>query len=280
MRYSPPRGTADEAVAPDGTQRPHYAGLLVALGGRGLQELSAGLSSAADRAQVLHGDHILAFDPVPRLLGAAEWATLAAGLEQRTRALEAYVTDCYGARRAVAAGVVPADVLDTCIYSEGDLVGVDPPPRWIAVAGPDVIRHPDGDLVVLEDNVRTPTLMAYAAWAREALAPLLPELPAPLPFAAPLVARLHAELLAATEVANRSWWCSTTARTTCSAGRLGGWPTRSARCVPASPTCAGRAIASSSTAGRSMSSTAGPRKSSCAGTTERSTRSGRRCCLR
>lgn len=199
MSYAPPRGSLDEAVAPDGARRPHYAPLLDALAARPLDLLGADLAAAADREQVLHGDHVLHFDPVPRVLDGDEWARLAAGLEQRTRALEAFVADAHGPRRAVAAQVVPADVLDSCIHLEPEVAGLTPPARWIAVAGPDVIRHPDGDLVVLEDNVRTPTLMAYAAWARGALAPLLGAtgLPEPRPFAGPFVARLSAELRAA-----------------------------------------------------------------------------------
>lgn len=190
--YAPPRGSADEAITPDGAVRPHYAPLLEALSVRDRAGLAAELAADADRSQVLHGDHVLHFDPVPRMLDAAEWERLAAGLEQRVRALEALVADTYsGARTAVADGVIPAEVLDSSLYLEPDV-----PPASIGVAGPDVIRHPDGDLVVLEDNVRTPTLMAYAAWAREALAPLLRSvsLPAPRPFAEPLVARLDALL--------------------------------------------------------------------------------------
>ncbi|HLH15016.1 MAG TPA: circularly permuted type 2 ATP-grasp protein, partial [Solirubrobacteraceae bacterium] len=38
---------------------------------------------------------------------------------------------------------------------------------WIAIAGLDVVRDPDGHLRVLEDNVRTPSGLAYALAARE-----------------------------------------------------------------------------------------------------------------
>ncbi len=197
--YETPPGSADEALAPDGSTRPHYAGLLGALGSRDLGGLQAELGARADADGVLHGDHVLHFDPIPRLVAADEWATLAAGLEQRTRALEAWVADAYGPRTAVAAGVVPAEVLDSCIYLEPESAELPPPARWIGVAGPDVIRHPDGALVVLEDNVRTPTLMAYAAWARDALAPLLDGdgTPVPRPFGSPFVAALRSELHAA-----------------------------------------------------------------------------------
>ena len=43
---------------------------------------------------------------------AADWDRLAAGLAQRVRALNAFLADVYGERRIVAAGVVPARVID------------------------------------------------------------------------------------------------------------------------------------------------------------------------
>jgi carboxylate-amine ligase len=46
------------------------------------------------------------------------------------------------------------------------------------MAGPDVVRAPDGELLVLEDNVRTPTMLMFALMARdlvrEALGPAAP----------------------------------------------------------------------------------------------------------
>jgi carboxylate-amine ligase len=46
-------------------------------------------------------------------------------------------------------------------------------PRVVAhVAGPDLVRGADGELLVLEDNMRAPSGIAYAGVARAALAPL------------------------------------------------------------------------------------------------------------
>jgi carboxylate-amine ligase len=101
--------------------------------------------------------------PVPRLLTAHEAARLAAGLEQRVRALNTFVVDAYGERRIVAAGVIAEWVIDTCDGLEAGLIG-----RWpggeapIGVAGLDLVRCPDGELRVLEDNVRTPSGWSYA----------------------------------------------------------------------------------------------------------------------
>jgi carboxylate-amine ligase len=69
-------------------------------------------------------------------------------------------------------GVVPARVIETADTLEPELRGGHVE-RWIGIAGLDVVRAPDGRFLVLEDNVRTPSGMAYALAAREASQQLL-----------------------------------------------------------------------------------------------------------
>jgi carboxylate-amine ligase len=104
------------------------------------------------------------------VLTAQEWAPLAAGLEQRVRALDALVADVHGERRIVADGVVPAHVIEGAEHLEPDLVGLPAPRVRVAVAGLDVIRGPDGAFAVLEDNLRTPSGLMYLSAARRAVA--------------------------------------------------------------------------------------------------------------
>jgi uncharacterized circularly permuted ATP-grasp superfamily protein len=126
------------------------------------------------------GDERVHFDPVPRVIGAAEWDRLAAGLAQRVRALEAWCADVYGARRIVRDGVVPARVVETIDTYEPRLQGLELP-LWVGVAGLDVVRDPSGRFLVLEDNLRTPSGMAYALIARETTERLLPPAAPPRP---------------------------------------------------------------------------------------------------
>lgn len=120
------------------------------------------------------GGHAFRADPVPRLLDPGEWELLAGGLAQRIRALDAFVADVYAERRCVADGVLPAHVLDATPYLEQDLTGSAPVAgAWISVAGFDVVRDEDGTLLVLEDNVRTPSGMAYAMAVSEAVSEVL-----------------------------------------------------------------------------------------------------------
>lgn len=139
----------------------------------------------AERGVEFGGDDAHAFraDPVPRLLERAEWDELAAGLRQRVRALEAFLDDVYGERRVVADGVVPAHVVEGSPYLEQDLFGVRPVGgARISVAGLDVVRGDDGRLRVLEDNVRTPSGLAYAIAVSDAVAEVrgVPEPPSGL----------------------------------------------------------------------------------------------------
>jgi uncharacterized circularly permuted ATP-grasp superfamily protein len=114
-------------------------------------------------------------DPVPRLIDAAQWNELAAGVAQRVRALELFVRDVYGARRIVADGVVPERAIVAANHHEPLLDGIGERVRtWITVAGLDVVRDSDGTFKVLEDNLRTPSGIAYAVATREVLAAHLP----------------------------------------------------------------------------------------------------------
>lgn len=165
----------DEAWAAPGEPRAHYAQLLAAFAGVDLTMLRAAVGSAMAENGVRFGDHEFEVCPLPRLLTADETTRLAAGLEQRARALNAFVVDAYGERRIVAAGRIPEWIIDSSEGYEPALAG-----RWpggpvpIGVAGLDLVRTSTGELQVLEDNVRTPSGFSYAITAARALRAALP----------------------------------------------------------------------------------------------------------
>lgn len=161
----------DEAFGEDGKPRPAYAGLIAALGDPGA--LRAEVMERLERDGVRFGESPFSLDPVPRLIEAAEWGPLAAGLSQRARALGAFLADAYGERRIVSEGVMPAGVIETADHFEPWMLGVEIRPEAY-VAGLDLVRGDDGELRVLEDNTRTPSGIAYAAAARAAISDRLP----------------------------------------------------------------------------------------------------------
>jgi uncharacterized circularly permuted ATP-grasp superfamily protein len=153
-----------------------FGRLLATLEEVDLRALSRSLSDDLRERRVTFGaddgGNVEAFvvDPVPRVIERDEWAALAGGLAQRAEALEQFVADVYGERRIVAAGRVPWSAIESAEFFEPRMAQLPPASgRWIPIAGLDVVRDGDGPFVVLEDNVRTPSGIAYAVAARDAL---------------------------------------------------------------------------------------------------------------
>ncbi|PSJ41903.1 circularly permuted type 2 ATP-grasp protein [Allosphingosinicella deserti] len=122
-------------------------------------------------------ERIIPFDIIPRILSAGEWARLSAGLEQRVHAINAFVDDVYGARKILADGVVPADIVlgneQFCV----PVAGARPPHGVYAhICGIDLVRTGPDEFYVLEDNARTPSGVSYMIENREAMLRLCPEL--------------------------------------------------------------------------------------------------------
>jgi uncharacterized circularly permuted ATP-grasp superfamily protein len=178
--------TYDDAVAPDGTVRPGARAVMDAVLASDLDALSAAVRGEVDalgiRFASVDGDDAWHVDPIPRVIPAAEWEPLAAGLAQRVRALNAFVADVYGERRIVGEGVLPQRVLDTADLLEPDMDGVRPPGDvWVGIAGLDIVRDATGAWLVLEDNVRTPSGLGYWRAARQAMLRALEVAPEALP---------------------------------------------------------------------------------------------------
>ena len=56
-------------------------------------------------------ERIIPFDPIPRLVDAAEWARIERGLEQRVRALNLFIGDVYHDRKILQDRVVPPELV-------------------------------------------------------------------------------------------------------------------------------------------------------------------------
>jgi uncharacterized circularly permuted ATP-grasp superfamily protein len=141
-----------------------------------LQAVSADPAGMLERSRAIARKHEIRFgkgdleedfvlDPIPRVVEAAEWAELERGLAQRACALNAFLADAYGEQRIVSAGVIPERVIKGAEYLEPEMEGLVGE-RPATVIGFDLVRGPDGQLLVLEDNSRTPSGMAYAVAAR------------------------------------------------------------------------------------------------------------------
>jgi uncharacterized circularly permuted ATP-grasp superfamily protein len=169
----------EEGVAAGRHATEHDRRVRESLGDADLRELSAAVARDTRRRGVsfgsANGEQAFRIDPIPRVIGASEWQQLADGVAQRVRTLELFVRDVYGDRRIVRAGVVPAGSLEDAQHYEPELMGAGEHVRsWITVAGLDVVRDSDGSFKVLEDNLRTPSGIAYAVATREVMGAHLP----------------------------------------------------------------------------------------------------------
>jgi carboxylate-amine ligase len=184
--YQP--GPLDEAIAPDGAVRPGYTAIVEALTPGGIDGLRA-TARDLDRRRIEEGISFIAeidgvpteqpfpLDPIPRVIGLADWNAIRAGLRQRARALNAFLDDVYGPMRIVAAGVIPEPVVRGCpgyLPAAADLAPGGRPRA--TVVGFDLLHAPTGEWVVLEDNLRVPSGLAYAVANRRTAAASLPAL--------------------------------------------------------------------------------------------------------
>jgi uncharacterized circularly permuted ATP-grasp superfamily protein len=122
-------------------------------------------------------ERLIPFDVVPRILAASEWTTLSRGLEQRIKALNAYIKDVYGKREVLRAGIVPEDlVFQNPVFRPEMNAQRVPHDIYVFVAGIDVVRVDADTFYVLEDNARTPSGVSYMLQNREVMMRLFPDL--------------------------------------------------------------------------------------------------------
>jgi len=109
-------------------------------------------------------------NPMPILIGAAEWEALSEGLVQRADLLEAVIADTYGAQSLVADGHLPAAVVAGSAHFARRMVGMTPPGgHFLKIYAVDLARGPTGEWRVLADRVRLPIGIGYALENRLAL---------------------------------------------------------------------------------------------------------------
>ena len=186
--YRPTDGLFDEMFDPEQAPRPGCSRIVSDLFSLGLAELAA-MRERADAMFLRQGvtfnvygneektERIFPFDPIPRVIDAATWANLEAGLIQRVRALNAFVADIYGEGAILKDGIVPRDMVLSSPQFRYAAVGLKPPlGNFITVAGIDLVRGADGRFYVLEDNVRTPSGVSYVLENRVVMTRLMPAL--------------------------------------------------------------------------------------------------------
>jgi uncharacterized circularly permuted ATP-grasp superfamily protein len=121
-------------------------------------------------------ERVWPFDILPRIIPADEWAPLEAGLKQRIRALNLFLTDIYHGQRILKDGVLPPELIYGGKDFRREIMGIDAPHDiYTHISGVDLIRAEAGQYLVLEDNLRTPSGVSYMIENRIVERRILPE---------------------------------------------------------------------------------------------------------
>jgi uncharacterized circularly permuted ATP-grasp superfamily protein len=180
-------GFYDEMFDEGGVPRPRaelLARRLMALSGGELQRRQ----KAADLALLNMGitfnvygheagtEKVWPFDIVPRIVDALEWDRIERGLVQRIRALNLFIDDVYNERKIIRDGVVPDWLISSAKCLLTRCSGLKAPHGiWCHVTGTDLVRDSDGELYVLEDNLRCPSGVSYVLENREVMKRTFPQ---------------------------------------------------------------------------------------------------------
>ena len=122
-------------------------------------------------------ERLIPFDVLPRILAAAEWDILRAGLEQRIKAINLYLCDVYTRREILKAGVIPEELVFQNPVFRPEMNGQKVPHDiYVHIGGIDIVRVDAESFYVLEDNARTPSGVSYMLENREIMLRLFPEL--------------------------------------------------------------------------------------------------------
>ncbi len=122
-------------------------------------------------------ERLIPFDIVPRIISGKEWSKLAKGIDQRVRAINAFLHDIYHRQEILRAGRVPIDLIARNEAFLPMMMGVEPPGGiYTHIVGTDLVRTGENDFFVLEDNARTPSGVSYMLENRETMLQMFPEL--------------------------------------------------------------------------------------------------------
>jgi uncharacterized circularly permuted ATP-grasp superfamily protein len=120
-------------------------------------------------------EKIFPFDILPRIVSAIEWSRIEKGLKQRIRALNLFIDDIYHDQKIIKDGVVPAEIIFSAKSYRKQCIGWNPPRGiWCHITGTDLVRHSDGQIYVLEDNLRCPSGVSYVLENRQVMKSLFP----------------------------------------------------------------------------------------------------------
>jgi uncharacterized circularly permuted ATP-grasp superfamily protein/uncharacterized alpha-E superfamily protein len=186
--YAAPAGRFDELLAAPGRPRPHWEAFVRALAERSEREVSDTLT-LTERQIREHGITYNVYadaqgvhrpwqvDPIPLVLPADEWASIAAGIEQRAELLDRILGDLYGAQSLLKSGALPPAVVFGHRGFLAAAEGLKPAGgRHLLQYAADLARSPDGRWWVVADRTQAPSGSGYALENRLVVSRVFPQM--------------------------------------------------------------------------------------------------------
>ncbi len=179
LRSYPSSDAFDEMFGPDGRPRPsgeRFVERLEALSDGSLQQRQKEAELSLQNMGItfnVYGheagtEKVWPIDLLPRIIDSTEWSTIQRGLEQRIRALNLFIDDVYNKGQIFKDGAVDKDLILSSKTLREQCKGFKPPQGvWCHITGVDLIRDRDGQIYVLEDNLRCPSGVSYVLENRE-----------------------------------------------------------------------------------------------------------------
>ncbi|MGH7024669.1 MAG: circularly permuted type 2 ATP-grasp protein [Caulobacteraceae bacterium] len=184
--YRPLPGVPDELYDNTGRPRPYWLEFLGDLAEYDEDDLRARFTLAtryirdtgvSHRVWGEEAERSWPLGQAPLILGPAEWAAIAAGVEQRARLMEALLKDIYGEGRMARQGVLPAAAITGSPDFIRQVRGAPAPGgRYLQIYAADLGRGPDGRWWVLSDRTQAPSGAGYELENRLVLSRAYPNL--------------------------------------------------------------------------------------------------------
>jgi uncharacterized circularly permuted ATP-grasp superfamily protein/uncharacterized alpha-E superfamily protein len=172
--YEPEHEFFDEVFESGDRVRPHWAGLVEALGSMGHH----GMSRRWQQGRRMVRDNGITYnvysdpentsrpwplDPIPLILGQDEWRGVEAAIIQRATLFNAILADLYGPQRLLREGMLPPELVFPNPAFLRPCWGVEPPGGiFLHLYAADLARSPDGQWWVLADRTQAPSGVGYA----------------------------------------------------------------------------------------------------------------------
>ncbi len=177
----------DEARLADGSVRPHWQYLLGSLEKLGTEEFQR---RRATLERILRDDGATyndyaeglvarpwALDPIPLLVHSQEWNEIESGLRERAELLNLVLRDLYGPRTLIKHGILPPELIFGHPGFLRECNGLLLPGETQLVQyAADMVRAPDGEMLVMSDRTQTPSGAGYALENRLVMSRIFPSL--------------------------------------------------------------------------------------------------------